>query len=1065
MKSLVSWFATNPVAANLLMLVIVVGGLIAATAVKIELFPEFSLDAVTVSVAYPGAAPEEVEEGICVKIEEEVHGLEGVKKVTSTAVEGVGAVTIEVQTGADARRVLDDVKTRVDAIETFPEEAESPVISELLLRHQVINVALHGEVEERSLKHVAERVRDEINALPGISQVELANVRPYEISVEVSELALRRYGLTFDDVADAVRRSSLDLSGGSIKTEGGEILLRAKGQAYRGSEFEKLALVTRADGSRVLLGDVATVIDGLADTDQSARFDGNPVAMVQVFRIGDESALEISAAVNDYVATLRPTLPRGIEVDVWQDNAVWLQSRLDLLVRNGLQGLFLVFLILALFLRFRLSLWVTVGIPVSFLGVLMLMPAFDQSINMLSLFAFILVLGIVVDDAIVVGENIYNEHESGVTGRDGAVKGVREVSIPVVFGVLTTIVAFVPLVFLPGVLGKFFAMIPIVVILALAFSLIESMLVLPSHLAHTTGATERLGRVWPFKLWTLVQGRFAAGVTWFVQRAYRPFLERALVWRYLTVATAISALILTFGAVAGGRVRFVFFPDIEGDVIAARITMPQGTSAEVTAGAVARIDAAARALAAEIARGGEGDVVRHSLASVGEQPYLAQQSRSNTGAQRTSSPELGEVVLELVPSEEREITGTELADRWRELCGPIPGAVELSFDSAVMSAGKPIDVQLSGQDVEVLRHASDELRRALAGYEGVRDVTDSFRGGKQELVLDIQPQAEALGLTLRDLARQVRQGFYGEEAQRVQRGRDDVRVMVRYPEEDRRALAGVETMRLRTRAGDEVPFDEVATIEPRRGYSTIQRTDRARTIHVTADVDLAVATPNEVLASVAASVVPGIQQRYPSVQISYEGQSSDQRETIGAMARSYAIALFVIFALMAIPLRSYVQPLIIMTAIPFGVVGAIAGHMLVGDDLSVLSLLGIAALAGVVVNDSLVLVDFVNRMREQGMSVADAARRAGVMRFRPILLTSLTTFAGLMPLILEKSVQAQFLVPMAISLAFGVVFSTAISLLFVPACYLILEDLVRAWRWIWTGSTKRRERRMAGEAL
>ena len=1055
MRGLAEWFARNSVAANLLMMVLVVGGIAGMATVKMELFPEFSTDVITVAVAHPGVSPEEVEEGICVKIEEEVHGIEGVKRVNSTAVEGLGTVMVEVDESADARRVLDDVKTRVDAISTFPEEAENPVIQEILIRSQVINVAVYGEVGERTLKEFGERVRDEINALPGVSQVEFAGARPYEISIEVSEQDLQRHGLEFDDVARAVRSSSLNLSGGTLKTDRGEILLRTKAQAYRGEEFEQLVLLVRADGTRITVGDVARVVDGFEETDQATRFRGQPAVLVQVFRVGDESALEIADTVNAYVARVSHSLPPGIGLETFQDSAVWLRGRLDLLLKNGLQGLALVFLSLALFLRFRLSVWVSLGIPISFLGTLMVMPGIDQSINMLTLFAFILVLGIVVDDAIVVGENVSKEHEAGHPGIEGAVRGVRGVSVPVVFAVLTTIAAFVPITMLPGTIGKFFGVVPMVVIPALAFSLVESQWILPAHLSHHAQWMDRLSGVWPFKGWSLIQSGVARALESFIHKVYRPGLELALEFRYTTLAIAVATLLLTLGAVAGGWVKYVFFPDIEGDVIAAQVTMPQGTSANMTAEAVSQMERAAQELIAEHGGDqGEDSIFINFLASVGEQPFLSQQRNTMAGSSIVGS-QYGEVVIELVPGEQRDVTSTALVARWRELCGAVPGAIETSFSAKAMSPGEPIDVQLSGSDFEMLKSAAEELKESLGGYDGVFDVTDSFRGGKQELVLDVLPGAEALGITRVNLARQVRQGFYGEEAQRIQRGRDEVKVMVRYPRVDRESLFGVESMRIRTPSGAEVPFTEVASVRPRRGTATIERTDRTRAIHVTADVDLGVANPNKLLKSLTDQVVPGILERHPGVSVSLEGQSSDQAEFRVAMLRYFGIALFAIYALMAIPFKSYLQPAIVMSAIPFGVVGAIWGHALLGYDVSSLSLMGIAALAGVVVNDSLVLVDWINKERARGVSLVEAARNAGMARFRPILLTSVTTFVGLAPLIAERSVQAQFLIPMAISLAFGVVFSTVITLVIVPTSYLILEDGVRAWRWLYGSQPER----------
>lgn len=1052
MKAIVDWFARNSVASNLVMISLLLGGALSLSNMKMELFPEFSLDMVTVQVAYPGAAPEEVEEAICVKIEEEVHAIDGIKKITSTAVENVGTVSIEVMAGVDPRRVLDDVKVRVDSIDTFPDGAEKPVITELLMRTQVINVAVYGDITEHELKALGTKVRDDINGLDGISQVELVNVRPYEISIELSEPALRELGLTFDEVTQAVRASSLDLSGGSLKNEAGEMILRTDAQAYRGEEFEQLVLRTNPDGSRVLLGQVATVIDGFEDLDQSAMFQGKPSVMIQVFRVGDESALAIAASVHEYVNSLNETLPEGVQVETWQDASVWLEGRLDLLLKNGAQGLLLVFFILALFLKFRLSFWVTLGIPISFFGALMVMPGLDQSINMLTLFAFILVLGIVVDDAIVVGESVHKEHEAGHPGVEGAVRGVRSVAVPVVFAVLTTAVAFMPMGFLPGTFGKYFKVIPATVVPALLFSLVESQLVLPAHLTHEGGIAARLSRIWPFKGWVLIQSAFSRMMNFAAHSVYAPFQTFALQWRYTTVAVAIAILALTGAFIAGGKLTYVFFPDIEGDVAAAQLTMPQGTSAETTANAVAQIEAAAKRVVEESREqsGGES-IVRAFMASVGEQPFLAQQQQGQGNSGGIRGPQFGEVVLELVPAENREISANGLLAQWREYVGEIPGAVDLNFGAAVMSSGPPVNFQLSGQDIEELRLASAALREEIERFPGVFDVSDSFRGGKQELVFDILPSAEALGLTRMDVARQVRQGFYGEEAQRIQRGRDDVKVMVRYPREDRRSIADVENMHIRSMSGHEVPFASVAKAEARQGFATITRTNRARMVNVVADVDSSVNSPGEIMKSLEQDFFPQLQEAYPGVKISREGQASDQIEFVQAMIKLYIFAMFVVYALMAIPFKSYAQPLIVMLAIPFGVVGAVWGHVIAGYDLSVLSLLGIAALAGVVVNDSLVLVDFVNRKRAEGQSVVNAARQAGLARFRPILLTSMTTFAGLTPLILERSVQAQFLIPMALSLAFGVMFATLVSLILVPCGYLILDDISRSWKWLYPG--------------
>jgi len=1040
-KRAVEWFARNGVAANVLFLLVAGGGIFTLPRIRREIFPEISLDRIRITVPYPGAAPAEVEEAICVRVEEAVHGLDGIKRLRSTAAEGFGDVQIELEPDADARKLLDEVKARVDAIDTFPEETEEPVVEELVNRFQVITVAVHGRADERTLKRLAERARDEISTLPGISQAELANSRPYEISVEVSEEVLRRHGLTFDEVARAVRRSSIDLPGGSVKTEGGEILLRSKGQAYRGAEFEDLVLLTREDGTRLRLGDVAEVVDGFADTGQSARFDGEPAVTLLVFRVGDQSALEVADRVKAYVTEANARMPEGVRLTTWQDNAAVLRSRLDTLLRNARSGFLLILLTLALFLRLRLALWVTAGMFVAFLGTIWAMPALDVSINLISLFAFIVVLGIVVDDAIVVGENVHTHQRRRGGGPAVAAEATNEVSLPVVFAVFTTIAAFLPMLFVVGRTGKVMRMIPLIVIPTLLFSLLESLFVLPSHLSHGGETGEDVPRRGISGLWSRFQGVFQRGIDLLASAVYRPALAFAVRRRYLTVSVGLATLLLTASMVGARWIRFVFFPNVEADFVAALLTMPQGTPAEVTARAVSRLEETARSLREEIdAEGGPG-AFRHVLASIGEQPFREIQAMNSglVGVSFTGA-HLGEVTIELAPSEKRGVRSAEVVRRWRERAGPIADAVELVFTSSLFTAGEAIHVQLRGADTGSLRDAARELQADLAAYPGVIDVADSYRAGKQEIVLDILPSAEVLGLTLSDLARQVRQGFHGEEAQRIQRGRDDVKVMVRYPEAARRSLGDVEGMRVRAPDGTEIPFSAVARSRLARGYATIERVDRARAVSVTADVDENVANANEILDDLRRSTLPRLRGAHPGVAHSFEGQRREQAETIGALSRGFLFAVLAIYALLAIPLRSYVQPLLIVSAIPFGLVGAVWGHLLMGLDLTILSMFGVVALAGVVVNDSLVLVDFVNRRRAEGAPLEEAVGLAGSARFRPILLTSLTTFAGLTPLLLERSVQARFLIPMAVSLAFGVLFSTFITLLLVPAGATILED-------------------------
>jgi multidrug efflux pump subunit AcrB len=844
-------------------------------------------------------------------------------------------------------------------------------------------------------------------------------------------------------VVRAVRRSSLDLPGGSIKAAGGEILLRSVGRAYRGHEFEEIVVLTRADGTRVALGEIARVVDGFEDTELTAHFDGRPALMIRVFRIGEEDALEISDVVKAYLAGAAASLPEGVDLTVWQDSSDQLRGRLDTLFRNGRSGLLLVFAVLALFLRFRLAIWTSLGVPIAILGALLAMPLLGVSIDQVSLFAFILVLGILVDDAIVVSENVYT-HERRLGDRvRAAIEGTHEVSVPVIFGVLTTVAAFGPLLAIPGRIGQIFWFMGVTVIACLLYSLVESQLVLPSHLSHgrskLAAQPKELPRTGITRRWERFQDRFARGLQDFIERRYRPALRRVLEWRYLAVAVGLALLMLAVGVAGSGRLRFSFFPPVEADYVAAQVTLPQGTPVAVTQAATRRLEAAAALLARELdAEGtpGAGSFAQHRLVSIGRQAF-----RTFNSLGGASGGHVGEVVLELVPSEQRRISTGEIARRWEALVGEIPEALELAFATDLFSAGRPIDLQLSGADNEELVAAARAAKTLLAGYPGVAEIADSFRVGKRELQLEILPEAQPLGLSMEDLARQVRQAFYGEEAQRIQRGRDDVRVMVRYPEAHRRSLADLDNMRIRTADGVEVPFSSAARARYTRGYADIRRTNRERVVNVTADVDRSRTTANAVLADFETNALPGILAEHPGVRLSLEGEQLDQTKAFAGLLGAYPLALLVIYALLAIPLGSYFQPLIIMSVIPFGIVGAVAGHLLLGRAMCFPSVIGFVALSGVVVNASLVLVTGVNQRRATGAGVREAVEESAAARFRPIVLTAITTFAGLTPLMLERSLQAQILIPMGISLAFGVVFATAITLLLVPCGYLILDDL------------------------
>jgi len=1051
-KGVIGWFARNGVAANLMLLVIVASGAIVLMDLKQEIFPELSLDVIMIETRYRGAGPEEVEDAICLRVEEALQGIDGIKKMTSTANEGAGLVTLELLLGYDIRKVLDDVKAGVDAIDTFPEEVEKPVVHELTSRFQVINVAVAGETDLATLKRLGEQVRDGLTALPEISQALLLNVPPYEISIEVSEEALLRWGLTFDRVAEAVRQFSVDLPGGSVKTDNGEILFRTKGQAYSGDEYKNLPLLTRIDGTRIYLRDVATVIDGFEDLAVSARFDGKPAVMVKVFRVGDQNAISISEAVRAYVERASASAPHGIEIFTWHNSARYLESRIDLLVKNALTGLLLVFVVLALFLRLRLAFWITLGIPISFLGAIALMPTFGVSINMVSLFSFILVLGIVVDDAIVVGENIHTTQVRTGKGPSAAIRGTYEVLVPVTFGVLTTMAAFSPMLFVPGVTGKFMAVFPLIILPTLFFSLVESNLILPSHLAHYSKPASELNPNPIARLWNGFFDLFSNGLDWGIQHAYLPLLRVALDWRYVTLSLALFTVLLTVGLIGSGAVRLVLFPVAESDNVVAFLTMPRDAPVQSTRAGVASLERTAAEVRRRIVAEEGSDPVLHMLSSIGEHPYRVIQGGPMGSGASAQGDYLGEVDLELLPSERRTVSAEQIAIRWRELAGQIPGAVELSIEHDLVGARKAIDLQLSGADLGRVREVAETVKSRLAEYAGVFDVSDTYRAGKPEIELALTTEGEALGLTLQGLGRQVRQGFFGEEAQRIQRDRDDLRVMVRYPLAYRRSLGDLERMRVRTPEGDEVPFSTVATGSYGRGPASITRIDRQRSINVQAEIDGTVTTTGEVTAALETQFLPNLMARYPDVSYSFEGDEAEFAESVEGLAKGFGVIMFVMYGMLAIPLKSYWKPAIILSAIPFGMIGAIWGHAILGLEVSFLSMCGMVALAGVVVNDALVMVAFINRNARRRASLKNAVRQAGEARFRAILLTSLTTAAGVTPLILEESLQAQFLIPMAVALAAGVLFATAVTLVLVPALYLIMDDIRSAARWMLHGS-------------
>ena len=1046
-KGLLGWFASNHVAANLLMLLIISAGLLTIFTIKVEFFPEMDLDMITITVPYLGASPSDVEEGVVMRVEEAIAAIDGIKRLTSTAAEGAGMIIVEVEEYADSREVLDDIKAEVDRIITFPEETEKAIIADVTTRYEVITIVLYGNVSEKTLKKLADQIRDDLTALENISQVDVAGVRPYEISIEVSEKTLRRYGLSFDEVSRAVRESSLDIPAGSVKTTGGEILVRTEGQKYYGREFEKIIVLTRNDGTKIRLADIATVKDDFADVDLYGRFDGKRAAAVRVYRVGEQGALDVADTVRNYVEQKRSSLPEGVSMTSWEDTSVVLRSRIGLLTRNAYLGLVLVFICLTLFLNIRLAFWTTMGIPISFLGAFWLMPTFDVSLNMISLFAFIMSLGLVVDDAIVVGENIFAYMRQGMSRTEAAIKGVKEMAAPVTMAVLTTVFAFLPLLYIIGIMGKFLRVIPIVVISVLMVSLVEALLILPAHLAGGVFSKriKLLDKIDKIQNWTerrleaFVNGPFASFVIWVVK------------WRYATLAIGCAIFIMTVGYILGGYIKVVFFDPIEAENMIATITMPQGTPVSQTQQVAERIEWAVEQVRREFDanRQGKPSIVKHIVTTIGDQPGAQAAGHMGHGV-FTSGAHLAEVNVELLSSEERDSStesSTKMKNRWREVVGEIPGVSSLKFFSEFMSTGEPINVELSHENYDVLLLAVERLKSILREYAGVSDITDSFEPGKAELKMELKDTGRTLGLTLSDLARQVRQGFYGEEAQRIQRGRDDIRVMVRYPEEERKSLADIENMRIRLLDGTEIPFKTIAKVKYGRGYSTIRRSDRRRVVNVTADVDVAVANASEINKDLDRNALPNLRREYPGLQYRFAGEERERSESFSSLYVTFPLAMMAIYGLLAVQFRSYTQPIIVMSAIPFGIVGAVIGHVLMGFvfmtkfNLGLLSMFGIVALSGVVVNDSLILIDLINRERKSGVGLSQVVRDCATRRFRPIMLTTLTTFFGLAPMMLERSLQARFLIPMAISLAFGVMFATLITLLLVPSLYMILEDI------------------------
>jgi multidrug efflux pump subunit AcrB len=1028
-KGLIDWFIHNHVAANILMMLFVIGGLISVNQMRTETFPSIDPRLITVSVIYPGANPQEIADGITSRIEESLLGIEGVKRVASTASEGSGVVNVELENFADADDVYNEVETAVNGLVDFPpENAERPIIAKARVTPNVLTLAIHGEAPEATLKHWAETIEDELQAIPGVAQTSLRGIRNSQISIEVPEAALRRYGLSLDQVGQAVRSFSQDLSAGTLETEGGDVLLRVQEKRYTREEFETIVIRTLPDGSTLRLADIATVVDGFDDVNLISRFQGERAAFIDVKRTDTADTITVANDVKAYLNEV--SLPNGLQLSLQQNETVILKDRISLMVRNGILGFLLVFLILLLFLDLKLAFWTSAAIPVSFLGGLMLINFMGYSINMITLFALIIVLGIVVDDAIVTGESIFDEQDNA-PGKDAVLSGVKKVIAPVSVGVATTMAAFGPLIFSTGTMGQIVGSVPVVVIAILTVSLLEAYFILPAHLSNS--------KRWSRGILAWVREHFASGLRWYVEHVVLPSARWAMRWRYLTVVCFFAIASIVGTLVQTGHVRFIFFPQIEADQVTINVTMPQGTPFEVTKQTMMEIEAAVEQVRQEIDgdRPPEDSALKSVWLSIGETAGAGPPHARGNGR---NGNHLGQMIVQLVSSDFRDIGSGEIESRIQALISDLPNIETLELRSSLIGSEADIEVELSHENEAVLIQAAEALKQEMAAIEGAVDVRDSFQEGKAEYVIELNAQGLAVGLTPQEVGRQLRSAFFGLEVQRFQRGSNEVIAYVRYPKEERERLQTLQDVRIRLANGREVPLQSVAYFKEQIGYSQINTVNGRQVVTVSGDADPKKTTPNEILALMESELLPQLTTKFAGLDYSFEGETRDQREDMASLGRNMLIAMILIYVLLGSQLRSYVQPFVIMAAIPFGVVGAIGGHFVLGYDLTFISMFGMVALAGVVVNDSVVLMDYYNYERERGLSAFDATISAIRRRFRPILLTTLSTSLGLLPMLLEKSMQAVFLIPMVISLAMGLLFATFVILLLVPSFLLVVDD-------------------------
>ena len=1040
----IAFMAGNSVAANLLMWAIIAAGLVSLTGLEREAWPTVPFYHVEVSMPYPGATPEEVEESIIAKIEDQVSGLDDVKAVKSVAAPGMASVRIQMDSRTDMAQALDDIESAVNRIQSFPASAERPQFREMTNRQSMMRLIVYGDVPERSLKELAYQIEDDLTMLPSVSQVEVSGVRKYEISIEVPLHRLRALGLTLPDIADTIHRSSLDLSAGSIDTRESQVRVRTLGQNYDQQDFEEIVLLSGSDGTVLRLGDIAEVRDGFQETDLIVRHQNHPAVFVEVYRADDEHVMDVATTVREHLTNeVVPALPDGVGITIWNDESQAYEERAALLLKNGILGLLLVLIALSLFLEIRLALWVAAGIAISGIGTLAAMLVLDYAINTISLFSFVLAIGIVVDDAIVVAEHIQDERKRGTPGVVAAIRGTRRIKVPLIFAVLTTVAAFVPLLFIPGGVGETWSALPVILIAMLLVSLVESLLVLPSHLSHLRGPewvpTNAVDR-----FLTRIQGRVDVLLNRFVQGPLDRVLRFATDQPAVTMAGAVGMLILSISLLPAGIVPTTLAADVEGDFATVTLDMPDGTTASRTYEVARELEAAGHRVIERLSRGRPEDappLLTGVTVTVGQGPRL-EGGGLNPAPTLNPQANIATIEFKLLGAQQRQLSTREVVQAWREEVGVLPYVRGITFSGEVIDLGNPVEAVLSHPDPERLAQIADSVVDGLRGVGGVYDIRSDHTPGIPEIQLELRPEARTLGLTLEELAGQTRAAFFGAEAVRVQRGREEVRVYVRLPADERNSITDVEGYLLRTPSGAEVPVTSVASLNPGVSPPAVRRRDGQRVVTVTADVDPTVISGGEANSILADSILADLTAVYPDLTYTFGGEQQEQLESLGALYRGFAIALLMIFVLLAIPLRSYTKPFIIMAVLPFGFIGVILGHLVLGVALSAVSFMGIFGLSGVAVNDSLVMIDFIDQKLREGVPIRTAIIEGAKGRFRPIMLTSVTTFLGFTPLILERSIQAQFLIPFAASLGFGILFTTAIVMMVVPALYTIQLRLI-----------------------